>query len=64
MSPAVTVATVTAVLAAALALGLLLAMWLPMWAAATCTAGLLADESRRRLRRWRAARTWAVRLSR
>lgn len=64
MSPAATIAVTTAVLAATLTLGLLLAVWAPMWAAATCAAGLLAEESRRGLRRWRAAKTWARRLSR
>lgn len=64
MTGAVIAATVAAVLAAALILGLLLAVWPPMWAAATCTAGLLVDELRQRLRRWRIARRPVARWSR
>lgn len=63
MSAAATIASALAALVAALLLGLFLAIWPPMIAAVSCTVALAADEFRRGLRRWRAMRTWARRIS-
>jgi hypothetical protein len=63
MTAAAIAATATAAMAATLMLGVLLAIWLPAWTAGTLTLALLGDEARRGLRRWRATRKWAARLS-